>query len=33
MPMFNLVEYYDSYWKPLENLWKYYRDDQNDSMW
>ena len=27
MPMYNLIEYNDNYWKTLGSLWKYYRDE------
>ena len=27
MPMYNLIEYRNNYWKISENLWQYYRDE------
>ena len=27
MPLYNLIEYSDSYWKTSGRLWKYYRDE------
>ena len=32
MPMFNLIEYSDSYSKTSGSLWQYYRDDPNDNL-
>ena len=32
MPMYNLIEYSDSYSKTSRSLWKYYRDDPNDNI-
>ena len=32
MPMYNLVEYIDSYLKTSGSLWEYYRDDPNDNI-
>ena len=31
MPMYNLIEYSDSYSKTLGSLWQYYKDDPNDN--
>ena len=31
MPMYNLIEYRDSYAKTSGSLWQYYRDERNDS--
>ena len=27
MPMYNLIEYSDAYWKTSGSLWQYYRDE------
>ena len=32
MPMYNLIEYSDSYSKTTGSLWKYYKDDPNDNI-
>ena len=32
MPMYNLIEYSDSYSKTSGSLWQYYRDDLNDNI-
>ena len=32
MPMYNLIEYSDSYSKIYGSLWQYYKDDPNDNM-
>ena len=32
MPMYNLIEYSDSYLKTSGSLWQYYKDDPNDSL-
>ena len=32
MPMYNLIEYSDSYSKISGSLWHYYRDKQNDNI-
>ena len=32
MPMYNLIEYSDSYSKTSRSLWQYYRDDPNDNI-
>ena len=32
MPMYDLNEYSDNYSKTSGSLWKYYKDDPNDSM-
>ena len=32
MPMFNLIEYSDNYFKTSGSLWQYYRDDPNDNI-
>ena len=32
MPMYNLIEYSDSYSKTSGILWQYYKDDQNDNI-
>ena len=32
MPMYNLIEYSDSYSKTSGSLWQYYKDDPNDAM-
>ena len=31
MPMYNLIEYSDSYSKTSGSLWKYYKDETNDN--
>ena len=31
MPVYNLTEYKDNYWKTSGSLWEYYRDDPNDN--
>ena len=30
MPMYNLIEYSDTYLTTSESLWQYYRDESND---
>ena len=32
MPMYNLIEYIDSYSKTSGRLWQYYRDEPNDNL-
>ena len=32
MPMYNLIEYIDSYSKTSGSLWQYYRDEPNDNL-
>ena len=32
MPMYNLIEYSDSYAKTSGSLWQYYRDEPNDNF-
>ena len=32
MPMYNLIEYNDSYSKTSGSLWQYYKDDPNDII-
>ena len=32
MPMYNLIEYNDNYSKISGSLWKYYRDEQGDTL-
>ena len=32
MPMYNLIEYSDSYLKTSGSLWQYYKDDPNDNL-
>ena len=32
MPMYNLIEYSDSYAKTSGSLWQYYRDESNDNL-
>ena len=32
MPMYNLIEYSDSYSKTSGSLWQYYKDDPNDNI-
>ena len=32
MPMYNLIEYSDSYSKTSGSLWQYYRDKRNDNI-
>ena len=32
MPMYNLIEYSDSYSKTLGSLWQYYTDQPNDNL-
>ena len=32
MPMYNLIEYSDNYWKTSGSLWQYCKDDQNDNL-
>ena len=32
MPMYNLIEYNDSYSKTSGSLWQYYKDDPNDNI-
>ena len=32
MPMYNLIEYSDSYSKTSGSLWQYYKDEANDNL-
>ena len=32
MPMYNLIEYSDKYWKTFGSLWQYYKDEPNDNL-
>ena len=32
MPMYNLIEYSDNYFKTSGSLWQYYRDEPNDNL-
>ena len=32
MPMYNLIEYSDNYFKTSGSLWQYYKDDLNDNL-
>ena len=32
MPMYNLIEYSDTYSKTSGSLWQYYKDDTNDNL-
>ena len=32
MPMYNLIEYTDSYAKTSRSLWQYYRDEPNNNL-
>ena len=32
MPMYNLIEYSDSYAKTSRSLWQYYRDEPNENL-
>ena len=32
MPMYNLTEYPDNYWKTSGSLCQYYKDDPNDNI-
>ena len=32
MPMYNLIEYSDNYWKTSGSLWQYYKDEPNDNL-
>ena len=32
MPMFNLIEYRDSYSKTSGSLWQHYKDEPNDNL-
>ena len=32
MPMYNLMEYSDSYAKTSGSLWQYYKDEPNDNL-
>ena len=32
MPMYNLIEYSDSYSKTSGSLWQYYKDEPNDNI-
>ena len=32
MPMYNLLEYSNSYSKTSVTLWQYYRDEPNDNL-
>ena len=32
MPMYNLIEYSDNYFKTSGSLWQYYRDGPNDNL-
>ena len=31
MPIYNLLQYSDNYFMTSEGLWKYFRDEVNDS--
>ena len=31
MPMYNLLEYSDNYYRTLRSLWNYYREEINDD--
>ena len=34
MPMYNLIQYSDNYWKTCGSLWQYYKDEPNDNrLW
>ena len=32
MPMYNLIEYSDNYWKTSGSLWQYCKDEPNDNL-
>ena len=32
MPMYNLIEYSDNYFKTSRSLWRYYKDEPNDNL-
>ena len=32
MPMYNLIEYSDNYWKTSQRLWQYYRYEPFDQI-
>ena len=32
MPMYNLIEYSDNYWKTTGSLWQYYNDGPNNNL-
>ena len=32
MPMYNLIEYSDNYFKTSTSLWRYYKDEPNDNL-
>ena len=32
MPMYNLIEYSDNYWKTSTSLWQYTKDEPNDNL-
>ena len=32
MPMYNLIEYSDNYWKTSGSLWQYHKYDPNDNI-
>ena len=32
MPMYNLIESSDNYSKTSSSLWKYYKDNPNDTL-
>ena len=32
MPIYNLIEFSDNYWKKSGSLWLYYKDDPNDKI-
>ena len=32
MPMYNLIEYSDNYWKTTGSLWQYHRDESIDNL-
>ena len=32
MPMYNLIEYSDNYWKTSGSLWQYYKNEPNDNL-
>ena len=32
MPMYNLIEHSDNYFKSSGSLWQYYRDEADDNL-
>ena len=32
MPMYNLIEYSNNYWKTIGSSWQYYKDEPNDNL-